>query len=177
MSREEDKKTLKNGTNTQSKTTTSSQLAEKAKITDEQQNNSDAGNIEYQAQNPETFAANQRGFLTPALKLSWQDTIRVEIRHSGALSLLPATRDVNVGGPSTGYRILQTNTPNSNTYRATIEGKSGTKATFRLKTRNHTVESVQGATLGKKAHDVYQLVIKFADEGNEYSRQEVVVGF
>ncbi len=117
----------------------------------------------------------RRGVLSEAIRFRLADTVRVLLGHGGGIGLCPVILRPTPGDSSAGYRIVSESVDSSR-YSVTLEGRSGTSYTFRLRSFGSEPVEARGAVLGPdKDRRFLRLTVDFAQSDERFSKSTVVL--
>lgn len=116
-----------------------------------------------------------RGLLAAAVSFTLENTAMVQLRHRGGIGMVPLVAQPQPGDSSQGYRIINTRLE-GNRYHITLEGKSGGRGVFYLKTFGVSIKRAEGGEIiPAPGEGVWELTVRFDEDAAGYSRKALIV--
>lgn len=131
--------------------------------------------IEIAGQSQPLSQRGKRGLLAGPVSFTLENTATVQLRHRGGIGMIPLVAQPQPGDSSQGYRIINTRLE-GNRYHITLEGKSGGRGVFYLKTFGVSIKRAEGGEIiPAPGEGVWELTVRFDEDAAGYSRKALIV--
>lgn len=117
----------------------------------------------------------KRGLPAAPVSFILKKAATVQYRHRGGIGMVPLVAQPQPGDSSGGYRIINARLE-GNRYHVTLEGKSGGRGVFYLKTFGVSIKRAEGGDLKPASGEgVWKLAVRFDENAAGYSKKSLIV--